>query len=59
MRYIELFAGIGGFGLALNRLGHECVYANEWDKYAAEIYNKNFCDRYETLETSKTIRRSL
>ena len=42
LRYIELFAGIGGFGLALNRLGHVCVWANEWDKYAAEIYNKNF-----------------
>lgn len=40
MRYISLFAGIGGFDLALNRLGHVCVWANEWDKYAAEIYNK-------------------
>lgn len=42
LRYIELFAGIGGFALALNRLGHTCVWANEWNKYAAEIYNKNF-----------------
>jgi DNA-cytosine methyltransferase len=41
MKYVSLFAGIGGFDLALNRLGHECVYANEWDKYAAQIYNKN------------------
>lgn len=42
MRYISLFAGIGGFDLALNRLGHTCVWANEWNKYAAQIYNKNF-----------------
>jgi len=42
MKYVSLFAGIGGFDLALNRLGHECVYANEWDKYATIIYNKNF-----------------
>ena len=42
MKYVSLFAGIGGFDLALNRLGHVCVWANEWDKYAAEIYNKNF-----------------
>lgn len=42
MKYISLFAGIGGFDLALNRLGHVCVWANEWDKYAAQIYNKNF-----------------
>jgi DNA (cytosine-5)-methyltransferase 1 len=42
MRYVSLFAGIGGFDLALNRLGHTCVWASEWDKYAAQIYNKNF-----------------
>ena len=42
MKYVSLFAGIGGFDLALNRLGHECVYANEWDKYAAQTYEKNF-----------------
>jgi DNA (cytosine-5)-methyltransferase 1 len=42
MKYVSLFAGIGGFDLALNRLGHVCVWANEWDKYAAQIYNSNF-----------------
>jgi DNA (cytosine-5)-methyltransferase 1 len=47
MKYISLFAGIGGFDLALNRLGHECVWANEWDKYAAQIYNKNFLKQDE------------
>jgi len=46
MKYISLFAGIGGFDLALNRLGHECVWANEWDKYAAQIYKKNFSKRW-------------
>ena len=44
MKYISLFAGIGGFDLALNRLGHKCVWSNEWDKYAAQIYDKNFSD---------------
>lgn len=42
MKYIELFAGIGGFGLALDRLGHECVYTSEWDKHAAKIYELRF-----------------
>lgn len=42
MKFISLFAGIGGFDLALTRQGHECVWANEWDKYAAQIYDKNF-----------------
>jgi len=48
MKYISLFAGIGGFDLALNRLGHECVYVNEWDKYAAQIYEKNFGHKPDT-----------
>ena len=42
LRYIELFAGIGGFGLALDRLGHQCIYVNEWDKYAAKVYETRF-----------------
>ena len=50
MKYISLFAGIGGFDLALNRAGHECVYANEWDKYAAQIYEKNFNKRPDTRD---------
>ncbi len=48
MKYISLFAGIGGFDLALNRLGHECVYVNEWDKYAAQTYEKNFNHKPDT-----------
>jgi len=42
MKFISLFAGIGGFDLALENLGHECVYANDFNKYAAQIYDKNF-----------------
>ncbi|HYD92580.1 MAG TPA: DNA (cytosine-5-)-methyltransferase [Flavobacterium sp.] len=42
MKYISLFAGIGGFDLALNRHGHGCVWANEWDKYAYFLYARHF-----------------
>lgn len=44
MKYIELFAGIGGFRLGIERVlpDAECVFSNEWDKYAAQTYNKNF-----------------
>ncbi|MGL5508295.1 MAG: DNA (cytosine-5-)-methyltransferase [Microcoleaceae cyanobacterium] len=41
-KFIDLFAGIGGFHLALSSFGLECVFACEWDKYAAQIYEKNF-----------------
>lgn len=50
MKYVSLFAGIGGFDLALNRLGHECVYVNEWDKYAAQTYEKNFGHKPDTRD---------
>ena len=41
-KFIDLFAGIGGFHLALSSLGAECVYANEWDKFAQAVYKDNF-----------------
>ena len=42
MKFIELFAGIGGFRLGLEKQGHECVWANEWLKQPAGIYEYNF-----------------
>lgn len=41
-RFIDLFAGIGGFHLALESFGARCVYANEWDKFAQDVYYSNF-----------------
>ena len=40
--FIDLFAGLGGFHLALASLGAKCVYANEWDTAAQEVYAENF-----------------
>lgn len=40
--FIDLFAGIGGFHYALNSFGAKCVFASEWDVYAAETYERNF-----------------
>ena len=41
-KFIDLFAGIGGFHLALSSLGAECVYASEWDSFAQKVYKDNF-----------------
>ena len=40
--FIDLFAGIGGFHLALQSLGARCVFASEKDRYARETYTHNF-----------------
>ena len=40
-RYAELFAGIGGLGAGFEAAGGECVYANEYNKYAAQTYQAN------------------
>lgn len=42
MKFIDLFAGLGGFHLALSRLGHECVFASELDDSLRDLYEKNF-----------------
>lgn len=41
-KFIDLFAGIGGFHIAMHTAGGECVFASEWDKYARITYEHNF-----------------
>jgi DNA (cytosine-5)-methyltransferase 1 len=54
MRVASLFAGIGGFDLAATRLGMSVVYANEWDSYAADVYDTHFepLDRRDIREVA-------
>ena len=40
--FIDLFAGLGGFRLALESLGAKCVYSNEWDEPVQKVYLDNF-----------------
>lgn len=41
MRFVDLFAGLGGFHRALARLGHDCVMASEIDQKLADLYELN------------------
>lgn len=40
--FIDLFAGIGGFRMAMQNLGGECVYSSEFDEQAQKTYYANY-----------------
>jgi DNA (cytosine-5)-methyltransferase 1 len=47
LKFIDLFAGLGGFHLALQKLGHKCVYASELMPELRDLYKRNYgmeCD---------------
>jgi len=41
-KFIDLFAGIGGFHAAMSGFGGECVYAVEIDEAATAVYERNW-----------------
>ena len=47
MKFIDLFAGIGGFRLGLERIGWECVFSAENDDHACSMYKDNYNENPE------------
>lgn len=43
--FIDLFAGVGGFRLAMQAYGGKCVFSSEWDVAAQDTYYRNYGDR--------------
>lgn len=41
-KFIDLFCGIGGFRLAFEKAGGQCVFSSDWDKYSRQTYAVNF-----------------
>ena len=44
MKFIDLFAGIGGIRLGFESIGAKCVYSSEWNKHSQQTYSANFID---------------
>lgn len=40
--FVDLFAGIGGFRMAMQNLGGKCVFSSEWDAQAQKTYQLNY-----------------
>ena len=58
IKFIDLFAGVGGFRIAFESQNAKCVFSSEWDKYSQITYQANFGDLPEgdiTLIESKNI----
>jgi DNA (cytosine-5)-methyltransferase 1 len=45
LRFIDLFCGIGGFRIAFERAGCECVFSSDWNEMAQITYEANFHER--------------
>ena len=52
MKFIDLFSGIGGFRVALEKYGNKCVFSADFNKYACDTYSKNFND-YPLIDIQK------
>lgn len=42
LKFIDLFCGIGGFRIAFENIGGQCVFSSDWDKYSRLTYAANF-----------------
>ncbi len=45
LKFIDLFCGIGGFRIAFEKTGCECVFSSDWDKHSQVTYEANFGEK--------------
>lgn len=45
LRFIDLFAGIGGMRIPFDEMGCKCVFSSEWDISACKTYEANFGEK--------------
>ncbi len=53
-KFIDLFAGIGGFRIAFEKAGGNCVFSSEWDKFAQITYEAFFGEKPDFAHIKKT-----
>lgn len=45
LRFIDLFCGIGGFRRAFEKVGGNCVFSSDWDRFSQQTYEANFGEK--------------
>lgn len=45
VRFVDLFAGIGGIRMGFEAQGGECVFTSEWNDFSVKTYRENFADQ--------------
>ena len=55
-KFIDLFAGIGGFRMALQELGGDCVFTSEWDRHCQATYWANFAPSHPIVGDIRAVR---
>ena len=64
IKFIDLFAGIGGMRIPFEELGGECVFTSEIDKFAQQTYEANFNEKpfgdiKEATKSDETIKEHI
>jgi len=55
IKFIDLFAGIGGIRFGFERAGCKCVWSNEYDKNCAVTYTANFGEKNLVIKDIRMI----
>lgn len=59
MKFIDLFAGIGGIKIGFEHVGFECVFSNDFDKHAKTTFDLNFRDPMVLADIQKVSTNSI
>ncbi len=49
IKFIDLFAGIGGIRIGFEAIGAKCVFTSEWNNFSQQTYKANFNDKHEIV----------